>query len=86
MRMGVLVCRVNNIMHGKTRGDEYMSDLGVCMAGKFPGTSSQGKTVYDLKGCPHVDFTYGNHMWTPHVDTKTTCGPSYTMLTYEVYI
>ena len=53
---------------------------------KYISDPSQGKTVYDLKGCPHVDFTYGNHMWTPHVDTKTTCGPSYTMITYEVYI
>ena len=39
VRMGVLVCRDNTIMLGNTRGIEYVSDLGVCMAGKFPGTS-----------------------------------------------
>ena len=37
--MDVLVCSNNKIRHGNTREDEYVSGLGVCMAGKFPGTS-----------------------------------------------
>ena len=45
--MGVLVCRDNTIMLGKTRGIEYVSDLGVYMVGKFPGTSCVD--MYDPK-------------------------------------
>ena len=53
----------------------------------FPvAAASQGKTVCGVEGCPHVDFTYGNHMWTPHVDTQTTCGTSHAVITCEVYI
>ena len=37
--MGVLMYRDNTIMLGKTRGIEYVSDLGVYMVGKFPETS-----------------------------------------------
>ena len=37
--MGVMVFRDNTIMLGNARGIECVSDLGVYMDGKFPGTS-----------------------------------------------
>ena len=48
-------------------------------------STSQGKTVCGVEGCPHVDFAYGNHMWSPHVITQIICGTSYTVITFEVY-
>ena len=45
--MGVLVCSNNKIRHGDTQENEYVSDLGMCMAGKFPGTSCVD--MYDPK-------------------------------------
>jgi len=47
VRVGVLVCRDSTIMLRNTRGIEYVSELGVCMAGKFPGTSCAD--MYDPK-------------------------------------